>query len=95
LSFRFRKLKEEESRRKVFLEKAEQTEQAGTQAGIVDGKQNSDASGDNIDEQESHENEPIIANGNGGLSHSTNEMIPNGSMKEVCFVLIKATNIFK
>uniref|UniRef100_A0A0E0P3T4 Membrane insertase YidC/Oxa/ALB C-terminal domain-containing protein n=2 Tax=Oryza TaxID=4527 RepID=A0A0E0P3T4_ORYRU len=79
---RFRKLKEEESRRKVFLEKAEQTEQAGTQAGIVDGKQNSDASGDNIDEQESHENEPIIANGNGGLSHSTNEMIPNGSMKE-------------
>ncbi|XP_015631159.1 ALBINO3-like protein 1, chloroplastic isoform X2 [Oryza sativa Japonica Group] len=92
---RFRKLKEEESRRKVFLEKAEQTEQAGTQAGIVDGKQNSDASGDNIDEQESHENEPIIANGNGGLSHSTNEMIPNGSMKEVCFVLIKATNIFK
>ena len=79
---RFRKLKEEESRRKVFLEKAEQTEQAGTQAGIVDGKQNSDASGDNIDEQEYHENEPIIANGNGGLSHSTNEMIPNGSMKE-------------
>uniref|UniRef100_A0A0D3FRA2 Membrane insertase YidC/Oxa/ALB C-terminal domain-containing protein n=2 Tax=Oryza TaxID=4527 RepID=A0A0D3FRA2_9ORYZ len=79
---RFRKLKEEESRRKMFLEKAEQTEQAGTQAGIVDGKQNSDASGDNIDEQESHENEPIIANGNGGLSHSTNEMIPNGSMKE-------------
>jgi hypothetical protein len=54
LSFRFRKLKEEESRRKVFLEKAEQTEQAGTQAGIVDGKQNSDASGDNIDEQVRH-----------------------------------------
>lgn len=38
----------------MFLEKAEQTEQAGTQAGIVDGKQNSDASGDNIDEQVRH-----------------------------------------
>uniref|UniRef100_A0A0D9W1B0 Membrane insertase YidC/Oxa/ALB C-terminal domain-containing protein n=1 Tax=Leersia perrieri TaxID=77586 RepID=A0A0D9W1B0_9ORYZ len=56
---RFRKLKEEESRRKIISEKeeisekAEQTEQAGTQSGIIDGKQNSDVSaGDNVDKQD-------------------------------------------
>ncbi|XP_006652015.2 inner membrane protein PPF-1, chloroplastic-like [Oryza brachyantha] len=80
---RFRKLKEEESRRKMLLEKAEQTEQAGTQSGIIDGKQNSDvSSGNSIDEQESHENEPVIANGNGGLSHSATERIQYGNTKE-------------
>ncbi|KAL5210301.1 hypothetical protein ABZP36_005924 [Zizania latifolia] len=69
---RFRKLKEVESRRKMLLGQAEQTGQAGSESGIVDGKQNS----------ESRENEPIVTNSNGGLSHDTNERTPDGNTKE-------------
>ncbi|KAG8061734.1 hypothetical protein GUJ93_ZPchr0003g18651 [Zizania palustris] len=69
---RFRKLKEEESKRKMFLEQAEQTGLAGTESAIVNGKQNS----------ESHENEPIVANSNGGLSPDNDERTPNGNTKE-------------
>lgn len=83
MSFRFRKLKEEESRRNRLLEQAKQAEQAGTESGALDGKQDSGVSaGDSKEEQESNENEPIIANSNGGLSNSTNERTPNRNTKE-------------
>ncbi|OEL31602.1 ALBINO3-like protein 1, chloroplastic [Dichanthelium oligosanthes] len=71
---RFRKLKEEESRRKEVLGPAKQSEQSSTESSVLDGAQNSDASsGDNKDEQESHENGSVVANNNGGLNHSRNE----------------------
>jgi hypothetical protein len=50
--FRFRKLKEEESRRKEVLGQATQSEQSSTESRVLDGAQNLDASsGDNKDEQ--------------------------------------------
>lgn len=46
--FRFRKLKEEESRRKGVLEHAKQSEQSSAESSVLDGAQNIDASsGDN------------------------------------------------
>ena len=50
--FRFRKLKEEESRRKEVLGQAIESEQPSTESRVLDGAQNLDASsGNNKDEQ--------------------------------------------
>jgi hypothetical protein len=50
--FRFRKLKEEESRRKEVLGQANQSEQSSTESSVLDGAQNSGStSEDNKDEQ--------------------------------------------
>lgn len=50
--FRFRKLKEEESRRKEVPGQAKQSEQSSTESNVLDGAQNSgSSSGDNKDEQ--------------------------------------------
>ncbi|XP_066364683.1 ALBINO3-like protein 1, chloroplastic [Miscanthus floridulus] len=71
---RFRKLKEEESRRKEVLGQAKQSEQSSSESSFLDETQNSDASsGDKKDQQESHENGPIVTNSNGGVNHSRNE----------------------
>ncbi|XP_047071422.1 ALBINO3-like protein 1, chloroplastic [Lolium rigidum] len=75
---RFKKLMEEESRRKQLLEQPKIMEEAGIESETLDGKQSSDASAeDSKDEEESHENEPISASSNGGLSHGTNETYPD------------------
>ncbi|KAK8443690.1 hypothetical protein SEVIR_9G014300v4 [Setaria viridis] len=80
---RFRKLKEEESRRKEVLGQAKQSEQSSTESNVLDGAQNSgSSSGDNKDEQESHENGSIVANSNGGLDHSRNERTLNGTSEK-------------
>jgi len=77
---RFRKLKEEESRRKEVLGQAIESEQPSTESRVLDGAQNLDvSSGNNKDEQEPHENGSVIANNNGGLNHSRNERILNGN----------------
>ena len=50
--FRFRKLKEEESRRKEVLGQAIESEQPSTESRVLDGAQNLDvSSGNNKDEQ--------------------------------------------
>ena len=50
--FRFRKLKEEESRRKEVLGQAIESEQPSTESRVLDGPQNLDvSSGNNKDEQ--------------------------------------------
>lgn len=50
--FRFRKLKEEESRRKEVLGQAKQSEQSSSESSFLDETQNSDASsGDKKDQQ--------------------------------------------
>ncbi|KAL5684337.1 hypothetical protein ACJX0J_010722, partial [Zea mays] len=80
---RFRKLKEEESRRKEVLGQAEQSEQSSFESSVVDGAQISDASsGDKNDEQEPHEIGPIVANSNGGVNHSRNEKTENFSSEK-------------
>ncbi|RCV39971.1 hypothetical protein SETIT_9G014200v2 [Setaria italica] len=80
---RFRKLKEEESRRKEVPGQAKQSEQSSTESNVLDGAQNSgSSSGDNKDEQESHENGSIVANSNGGLDHSRNERTLNGTSEK-------------
>ncbi|XP_062212997.1 ALBINO3-like protein 1, chloroplastic [Phragmites australis] len=80
---RFRKLKEEESRRKELLGQAKQSAQSSTESSALDGRQNSDASaGSNKDEQESHENGSIIANSNGGRNHSRNQRTVNGTTEK-------------
>ncbi|VAI40093.1 unnamed protein product [Triticum turgidum subsp. durum] len=81
---RFKKLMEEESRRKQLVEQAKQTDEASTDSFAIDGKQNFDSSApDTKDEQEeSHENEPISASSNGGLSHDTHEATPKRNMEE-------------
>ncbi|CAL4920081.1 unnamed protein product [Urochloa decumbens] len=80
---RFRKLKEEESRRKEVLGQAKQSGQSSTESSVLDGAQNSVASsGDSKDEQESHENGSILANSNGGLDHSRNERSLNGTSEK-------------
>lgn len=80
---RFRKLLEEESRRKRLEEQSEQTEEAGVEPGALDdGEQNSEhGTSESKDEQDSHENELIISSSNGGLGHS-NETIPNRNKEE-------------
>ncbi|GJM97229.1 hypothetical protein PR202_ga14139 [Eleusine coracana subsp. coracana] len=96
---RFRKLKEEESRRKALEGQADQSEQPSPDSSALDGKQNSDVSaGDNEDEQEFLENGSIVSNSNGGLDHSRNERTLNGTAEKqiagsrlqphrVCFVI--------
>ncbi|XP_044365635.1 inner membrane protein PPF-1, chloroplastic isoform X2 [Triticum aestivum] len=81
---RFKKLMEEESRRKQLLEQAKQIEEASIDSVAIDGKQNFDSSApDTQDEQEeSHENEPISASSNAGLSHDTHEATPNRNTEE-------------
>uniref|UniRef100_N1QUG8 ALBINO3-like protein 1, chloroplastic n=1 Tax=Aegilops tauschii TaxID=37682 RepID=N1QUG8_AEGTA len=81
---RFKKLMEEESRRKQLVEQAKQTEEASVDSFAIDGKQDFDSSApDTKDEQEeSHENEPISASSNGGLSHDTHEATPNRNTEE-------------
>lgn len=50
--FRFRKLKEEESRRKEVLGQAKQSEESSSESSVIDGTQNSDvSSGDKKDQQ--------------------------------------------
>lgn len=71
---RFKKLMEEESRRKQLLEQEKQTEEASIES---DGS----AADSNL-EEESHENEPISASSNGGLSHGTNETSPDRNTGE-------------
>uniref|UniRef100_A0ACD5X6M0 Uncharacterized protein n=1 Tax=Avena sativa TaxID=4498 RepID=A0ACD5X6M0_AVESA len=70
---RFKKLMEEESRRKQILEQAKQTEEASIESDALDGKQSDGSAADNNIEEESHENELISASSNGGLSHGTDE----------------------
>ncbi|KAK3148783.1 hypothetical protein QOZ80_3AG0208620 [Eleusine coracana subsp. coracana] len=80
---RFRKLKEEESRRKALEGQADQSEQPSPDSSALDGKQNSDVSaGDNEDEQEFLENGSIVSNSNGGLDHSRNERTLNGTAEK-------------
>nr|BAK01711.1 predicted protein [Hordeum vulgare subsp. vulgare] len=78
---RFKKLMEQESRRKQLLEQTKQTEESSI---AIDEEHNFDGSApDSKDEQgESHENEPISASSNGGLSHDTHEATPNRSTEE-------------
>ncbi|KAM0849363.1 hypothetical protein ACQ4PT_053800 [Festuca glaucescens] len=81
---RFKKLMEEESRRKQLLEEPRQIEEAGIESENHDGKQSSDVSAeDSKDEEESHENEPISVSSNGGLSHGTDETSPDRTTEEV------------
>ncbi|KAM0928504.1 hypothetical protein ACQ4PT_002520 [Festuca glaucescens] len=81
---RFKKLMEEESRRKQPLEEPRQIEEAGIESEALDLKQSSDSSAEGSkDEEESHENEPISASSNGGLSHGTNETSPDRTTEEV------------
>ncbi|XP_051177115.1 inner membrane protein PPF-1, chloroplastic [Lolium perenne] len=81
---RFKKLMEQESRRKQLLEEPRQIEEAGIESEALDGKQSSHASAeDSKDEEESHENEPISASSNGGISHGTNETSPDRTTEEV------------
>ncbi|KAL6638695.1 hypothetical protein ACP70R_023806 [Stipagrostis hirtigluma subsp. patula] len=80
---RFRKLKEEESRRKELVRQAKQSEQSSTESRFLDGEQNSNAStAESKDEQESHENGSIMANSNGGLNHGRNERALNGNAEK-------------
>ncbi|KAM3280116.1 hypothetical protein ACQJBY_047106 [Aegilops geniculata] len=81
---RFKKLMEEESRRKQLLEQAKQTEEASIDSFAIDGKQNLDSSAPDTKEEqeESLENEPISASSNGGLSHGTHEATPNTNTEE-------------
>ncbi|KAL6636530.1 hypothetical protein ACP70R_024102 [Stipagrostis hirtigluma subsp. patula] len=80
---RFRKLKEEESRRKELVRQAKQSEQSSTESRFLDGEQNSNASTtESKDEQESHENGSIMANSNGGLNHGRNERVLNGNAEK-------------
>ncbi|WVZ61260.1 hypothetical protein U9M48_011163 [Paspalum notatum var. saurae] len=80
---RFRKLKEEESRRKELVGQSKQSELSSTVSSVLDGTQNSDASlGDNKDEQESHENGSVVTNSNGGINHSRNERPLNGTSEK-------------
>uniref|UniRef100_A0ACD6A371 Uncharacterized protein n=2 Tax=Avena sativa TaxID=4498 RepID=A0ACD6A371_AVESA len=82
---RFKKLMEEESRRKQLLEQAkQQTEEAGIESDALDGKQSFDGSAEDSNlEEESHETELISASSNGGLSHGTNETSPDRNIGEV------------
>ncbi|XP_066366139.1 ALBINO3-like protein 1, chloroplastic isoform X2 [Miscanthus floridulus] len=80
---RFRKLKEEESRRTEVLGQAKQSEQSSSESSFLDETQNSDASsGDKKNQQESHENGPIVTNSNGGVNHSRNEKAQNLSSEK-------------
>ncbi|CAM0877977.1 unnamed protein product [Alopecurus aequalis] len=80
---RFKKLMEEESRRKQLLEQPKQTDESGIESEALDGKQNSDGYAADIkEEEESHETEPISASSNGGLSHGTNETSPDRNTEE-------------
>ncbi|TVU44095.1 hypothetical protein EJB05_03527, partial [Eragrostis curvula] len=80
---RFRKLKEEESRRNALEGQADQSEQSSTESSALGRTQNSDSSGrDNEDEQEIHENGSVVSNSNGGLSHSRNEKTLNGTAEK-------------
>lgn len=50
--FRFKKLMEEEARRKQLLEQSKQTDESGIESEALDAKQNSDGYASNIKEEE-------------------------------------------
>ncbi|PWZ19864.1 ALBINO3-like protein 1, chloroplastic [Zea mays] len=80
---RFRKLKEEESMRKEVMGQGKQSEQLSSESRVADGTQNSDvSSGDQKDQQGSHENGPVVASINGGVNHSRNEKTQNLSSEK-------------
>uniref|UniRef100_A0A804P651 Membrane insertase YidC/Oxa/ALB C-terminal domain-containing protein n=1 Tax=Zea mays TaxID=4577 RepID=A0A804P651_MAIZE len=80
---RFRKLKEEESMRKEVMGQGKQSEQSSSESRVTDGTQNSDvSSGDQKDQQGSHENGPVVASINGGVNHIRNEKTQNLSSEK-------------
>lgn len=69
--------------RKEVMGQGKQSEQSSSESRVADGTQNSDvSSGDQKDQQGSHENGPVVASINGGVNHSRNEKTQNLSSEK-------------